>query len=106
MWPDVDYIKPLPPKMRRMPGRPSTKRKRDQIENELKGNKHTVSKRGIAMRCSICRELGHNKAKCPQKPIGESSNPKSKSKNKKANKKGISPHLPFDYNKTASNSNI
>ncbi|CAI9261002.1 unnamed protein product [Lactuca saligna] len=88
MWPDVDYIKPLPPKMRRMPGRPSTKRKRDQIENELKGNKHTVSKRGIVMRCSICRESGHNKAKCPQKPIGESSNPKSKLKNKKANKKG------------------
>ncbi|XP_023766738.1 uncharacterized protein LOC111915301 [Lactuca sativa] len=88
MWPDVDYIKPLSPKMRRMPGRPSTKRKSDQIENELKGNKHTVSKRGIAMRCNICRESGHNKEKCPQKPIGESSNPKSKSKNKKANKKG------------------
>nr|KAJ0208438.1 hypothetical protein LSAT_V11C500283920 [Lactuca sativa] len=46
MWSDVDYIKPLPPKKRRMPGRPSTKRKKDQIERELKGNKHTVLKRG------------------------------------------------------------
>nr|KAJ0219155.1 hypothetical protein LSAT_V11C300142680 [Lactuca sativa] len=42
VWLDVDYIKPLPPKKRRMPRRPLTKRKRDQIERELKGNKHTV----------------------------------------------------------------
>ncbi|CAI9279699.1 unnamed protein product [Lactuca saligna] len=87
MWHDVDYIKPLPRKKRRMLGRSSTKRKRDQIESELKGNKHTVSKRGIVMRCNICRETGHNKSECPQNPIGESSNLKPKSKNKKPKKK-------------------
>ena len=79
MWSDVDYIKPLPPKNRRMSGRPSTKRKRDQIERELKGNKHTVLKRGMVMRCNICRETGHNKTKCPQKQIRESSDPQPKS---------------------------
>ncbi|CAI9292709.1 unnamed protein product [Lactuca saligna] len=38
MWPDVPYHKPLPPKRRRLPGRPSVKRKRDAIERELSGS--------------------------------------------------------------------
>nr|KAJ0186902.1 hypothetical protein LSAT_V11C900463080 [Lactuca sativa] len=87
MWPHVDYINPLPPKRRRLPGRPSTKRKRDQIERENQGKKHSITKRGSVMKCSICRESGHNKTTCPQKPIGESSNASSKKKkSKKADK--------------------
>ncbi|CAI9302073.1 unnamed protein product [Lactuca saligna] len=45
MWPHVDYINLLPPKRRRLPGIPSTKRKRDQIERENHGKKHTIIKR-------------------------------------------------------------
>ncbi|CAI9285675.1 unnamed protein product [Lactuca saligna] len=87
MWPHVDYISPLPPKRRRLPGRPSTKRKRDQIERENQGKKHSITKRGSVMKCSICRESGHNRTTCPQKPIGESSNASSKKKkSKKADK--------------------
>ncbi|CAI9264962.1 unnamed protein product [Lactuca saligna] len=86
MWPHVDYISPLPPKRRRIPGRPSTKRKRDQIERENQGKKHSITKRGSVMKCNICRESGHNRTTCPQKPIGESSNASSK---KKKSKKAI-----------------
>ncbi|CAI9288541.1 unnamed protein product [Lactuca saligna] len=87
MWPHVDYISLLPPKRRRLPGRPSTKRKRDQIERENQGKKHLITKRGSVMKCNICMESGHNRTTCPQKPIGESSNASSKKKkSKKADK--------------------
>nr|KAJ0192736.1 hypothetical protein LSAT_V11C800392570 [Lactuca sativa] len=68
MWPEVDYTKPLPPKKRRLPGRPTMKRKRDQVEREAKGTRHTISKKGMIMRCTICRERGHNRSTCPQRP--------------------------------------
>ncbi|CAI9268484.1 unnamed protein product [Lactuca saligna] len=67
MWPHVDYISPLPPKRRRLPGIPSTKRKRDQIERKKPRKK----------------SFNHRK----EKPIGESSNASSKKKkSKKADK--------------------
>ncbi|KAL4581649.1 hypothetical protein LXL04_006175 [Taraxacum kok-saghyz] len=69
MWPrDEDQTMVLPPKRRRMPGRPCVKRKRAQSENELSGNRSTVSRAGIRQRCKICHESGHNKARCPMKP--------------------------------------
>ncbi|CAI9279914.1 unnamed protein product [Lactuca saligna] len=85
---DVEELhQPIAPKRRRLPGRPSTKRKRDQIERENQGKKHSITKRGSVMKCSICRESGHNRTTCPQKPIGESSNASSKKKkSKKADK--------------------
>ncbi|XP_076918785.1 uncharacterized protein LOC143579330 [Bidens hawaiensis] len=38
-WPKIDDINPLPPKERRMPGRPTVKRKRDPLEKEKKNKK-------------------------------------------------------------------
>ncbi|CAH1440593.1 unnamed protein product [Lactuca virosa] len=59
----------LPPLKRRLPGRPYVKRKRDQAEKELSGHtRHTVSRAGIPLRCTICHQTGHNKATCPSKP--------------------------------------
>ncbi|KAI3765597.1 hypothetical protein L2E82_15635 [Cichorium intybus] len=85
MWPQVDYIKPLPPKKRRLPGRPTVKRRRDQEEREDKGRKHKVTKTGAVLRCSICKERGHNKVRCPKKPTDGSSS--SGLKQKKHRKK-------------------
>nr|KAJ0201229.1 hypothetical protein LSAT_V11C600309130 [Lactuca sativa] len=46
MWLHVDYIKSLPPKRRRIPGRPSTKKKEKvQIEKENQGRKHSITKK-------------------------------------------------------------
>nr|KAJ0209473.1 hypothetical protein LSAT_V11C400171450 [Lactuca sativa] len=68
MWPEVPYQNPLPPKIRRLPGRPSVKRKRDAVERELSGPvRHSVIRKGALIRCSMCKEPGHNKKKCPSK---------------------------------------
>nr|KAJ0213759.1 hypothetical protein LSAT_V11C400190290 [Lactuca sativa] len=64
MWPETNYTPPLPPINRRMPGRPTTKRKKSTTENT---GTHKVSKAGKKIRCSICKEIGHNKATCPQR---------------------------------------
>ncbi|CAI9275405.1 unnamed protein product [Lactuca saligna] len=78
MWPDVPYHKPLPPKRRRLPGRPSVKRKRDAIERELSGSsRQTVSRRGSIIKCGICKEPGHNKKKCPSNQQSNTSVPSS-----------------------------
>ncbi|CAI9260541.1 unnamed protein product [Lactuca saligna] len=68
MWPKTNYTPPLPLISRRMCGRPTTKRKKYSTENK---GKHKVSKDGKKVKCSICKEIGHNKATCretiPQK---------------------------------------
>ncbi|CAI9298747.1 unnamed protein product [Lactuca saligna] len=78
MWPDVPYHKPLSPKRRRLPGRPSVKRKRDAIERELtRPSRQTVSRRGSMIKCGICKEPGHNKKKCPSNQQSNTSVPSS-----------------------------
>ncbi|CAI9270069.1 unnamed protein product [Lactuca saligna] len=64
MWPETNYTPPLPPINRRMPGRPTTKMKKSTTKNT---GTHGVSKAGKKIRCSICKEIGHNKATCPQR---------------------------------------
>ncbi|CAI9275501.1 unnamed protein product [Lactuca saligna] len=78
MWPDVPYHKPLPPKRRRLLGRPSVKRKRDAIERELtRPSRQTVSRRGSMIKCGICKEPGHNRKKCPSNQQSNTSVPSS-----------------------------
>ncbi|XP_052621830.1 uncharacterized protein LOC128127388 [Lactuca sativa] len=78
MWEEVPYRKPFPPKRRRLPGRPSVKRKRDAVERELSGPvRHYVTRRGSLIKCSICKEPGHNKIKCPSKQQTNTSAPSS-----------------------------
>ncbi|CAI9290053.1 unnamed protein product [Lactuca saligna] len=67
IWHEVDYTKPLPPK-KRLPGIPTMKKKRDQVEREDKGTRHTISKNGMILRCTICKERGYNRSTCPQRP--------------------------------------
>ncbi|CAI9297408.1 unnamed protein product [Lactuca saligna] len=61
---ETNYTPPLPPISRRMHGRPATKRKKSTTENT---GTHRASKAGKKIRCSICKEIGHNKATCPQR---------------------------------------
>ena len=62
LWPETTFIPPLPPKSRRMPGRPKTKRVRSASE---KLGKHKVCKVGKKVSCGICKGEGHNKRSCP-----------------------------------------
>ncbi|XP_017416609.1 uncharacterized protein LOC108327414 [Vigna angularis] len=60
----IPYI--LPPKKRTMPGRPKKKRRLE--DWELKKNNSELRKGGHRKKCAICKELGHNKKGCPQRP--------------------------------------
>jgi len=63
LWAETEFIKPLPPMAKRMPGRPATKRKRHASENESKfsSGKLKVSR---TVRCGNCLEYGHNQKTC------------------------------------------
>ncbi|KAK1361480.1 hypothetical protein POM88_045954 [Heracleum sosnowskyi] len=61
-WPVAQHVKLLPPKARRMPGRPKKHRRREADEEGGSGTK--LSKKGIVMKCSRCLLIGHNKATC------------------------------------------
>lgn len=60
-WPHTGLPDILPPKARRMPGRPKKNRRREQGEDGAGGK---LSKKGVEMRCSLCLTVGHNKATC------------------------------------------
>lgn len=60
-WPVSNQTKLLPPKARRMPGRPKKHRRRE-ADEEGSGTK--LSKKGIVMKCSRCLIIGHNKSTC------------------------------------------
>ena len=62
MWPETTYTPPLPPKFRKMPGRPKTKRIRSGSENV---GKHKLSKAGKQVICGNCCQVGHNRRGCP-----------------------------------------
>nr|KAJ0209809.1 hypothetical protein LSAT_V11C400172910 [Lactuca sativa] len=64
MWPETNYTPQLPPISKKMHGRPATKRKKSTTENI---GTRRVSKAGKKIRCSVCKEIRHNKATCPQR---------------------------------------
>ncbi|XP_052620834.1 uncharacterized protein LOC128126766 [Lactuca sativa] len=61
------YDKLLPPKERRMPGRPSIKRKRDKNEKQTKYP--TVSGKGKIKKCHNCLQEGHNARTCKNEKV-------------------------------------
>ncbi|KAK1411577.1 hypothetical protein QVD17_38128 [Tagetes erecta] len=81
-WPKTDDIIPLPPKERRMPGRPTVKRKRDPSEKEKKNKKVGI---GRKIRCHNCLENGHNIRSCTK----EKKDPQPKEARKKGRKRRL-----------------
>ncbi|PWA41030.1 hypothetical protein CTI12_AA561450 [Artemisia annua] len=68
-WIRTNNDPPLPPIVRKMPGRPRKARVKAPDENNSQ-----VSRRGKQMRCSNCQTVGHNKTTCdkptvPKPPI-------------------------------------
>ncbi|KAH1056071.1 hypothetical protein J1N35_034136 [Gossypium stocksii] len=51
----------LPPPLRRPPGRPTKVRRKELDEPQII---ESLSKRGVEMRCSKCKRVGHNKRSC------------------------------------------
>ncbi|XP_014492311.1 uncharacterized protein LOC106754763 [Vigna radiata var. radiata] len=59
LWEVTQCPDVFPPPKRQMPGRPKKKRRLEQWE--LKKSSTKMSKGGLLKRCTICREVGHNK---------------------------------------------
>ncbi|KAK1379962.1 hypothetical protein POM88_026706 [Heracleum sosnowskyi] len=60
-WPKTSFPDIVPPKARRMPGRPKKHRRREQGED---GGGQKLGKKGVMMHCSKCLKAGHNKSTC------------------------------------------
>ena len=58
-----------PPHKRILPGRPKKKRRLE--EWELRKDNTQISKGGHRKKCSICRQIGHNRNNCPDKLVDE-----------------------------------
>ncbi|KAK1403704.1 hypothetical protein POM88_003309 [Heracleum sosnowskyi] len=85
-WPKTGFPDIVPPKVRRMPGRPKRHRRREQGED---GGGHKLGKKGVMMHCSQCLKAGHNKSTCKataeeitdiQKTVAEAKKSQSDSK--------------------------
>ncbi|XP_017412951.1 uncharacterized protein LOC108324522 [Vigna angularis] len=66
VWDITSYPDVLPLKKRTGPGRPKKKRRLEAWE--LKKNDTELRKDVTRKTCALCKELGHNKRACPQRP--------------------------------------
>ncbi|XP_060168755.1 uncharacterized protein LOC132599411 isoform X2 [Lycium barbarum] len=84
MWPKTINPSIEPPVPRKMPGRPKKKRMKDKDKPKKYGK---LSKKGVKMPCSLCKQVGHNKTACgrghgigdPCQPIPSTERQKSQS---------------------------
>ncbi|KAG5553273.1 hypothetical protein RHGRI_011212 [Rhododendron griersonianum] len=65
-WEPDQFHKLDPPPLRRMPGRPRKKRRREADEAPA-GASHM--KRSQTLRCTNCKEFGHNRRTCQRAPV-------------------------------------
>ncbi|KAL4592185.1 hypothetical protein LXL04_005172 [Taraxacum kok-saghyz] len=78
LWEETEHPKPLPPLARRMPGRPSVKRKRHVSENQDKYSQVSSKGRGRTVTCNNCLQKGHNRASCKNEKVVPAAKPKKK----------------------------
>ncbi|XP_014502384.1 uncharacterized protein LOC106762820 [Vigna radiata var. radiata] len=66
LWETTHYRDVLPPLMRKMPERPKKKRRLEAWELTKDDTQMRVG--GHTKKCTICRQRGHNRNKCPLRP--------------------------------------
>jgi len=65
-WERTEFPDVLPPRKKRLPGRP--KKKRRLKGWELKKDNTQMRNGGHRKRCSVCRQFGHKRNTCPSLP--------------------------------------
>lgn len=71
-WEDCGVPHPLPPAIRKLPGRPSKKKRRREADEDNQGGEGGLADK--RNRCSKCKKPGHNKSKCKNEPYQEPEN--------------------------------
>ncbi|XP_021834856.1 uncharacterized protein LOC110774604, partial [Prunus avium] len=68
LWPKTNFPPLLPPKFHKQPGRP--KKSRISLAGEPSSSSNPKAKHlpryNLEIKCSICKQAGHNKRKCPR----------------------------------------
>ena len=70
LWERTPYPDVHPPHKRILQGRPKKKKRLEGWELR-KDNTHKSAKEVIEKKYSICRQIGHNRNNCPDKPVDE-----------------------------------
>ncbi|CAH1429240.1 unnamed protein product [Lactuca virosa] len=78
LWPMTEFIKPLPPPVRRMPGRPKVNRVKHASESQDAKYPSQRLKVTRTVRCGKCQQLGHNKISCTNNEVPKPPVPKRK----------------------------
>ncbi|KAL4583184.1 hypothetical protein LXL04_007750 [Taraxacum kok-saghyz] len=78
MWPRTEFIKPLPPLVRRMPGRPKVKRRKHATEAEDAKYLTQRVKQSRTVRCGNCPNLRRNRNSCKNNTTPRAQEPKRK----------------------------
>ena len=73
LWSRTKYLDVLPPKFRKMPGRP--KKRRNLEQGEMNGFDKKMRRTRFIIKRRRCKELGHNKLTCKVPSIGQASQP-------------------------------
>ena len=76
LWHETNYTKPLPPIARRMPGRPTIKRKRHVSEHQDRFTR--ISSKGKKIQCRNCFQFNHNIRSCKNPKVTPPPKPKKK----------------------------
>lgn len=75
LWKKTGYIPPLPPNFgKRKTGRPKKKRRQgagEQEENNQRDGGQTMPRKSYKVKCSFCKETGHNKKSCKMRKMVE-----------------------------------
>jgi len=71
MWPKTQMIPPLPPLVKKQPGRPKKRRIVNDAEMERKPNNFgqvKLTRKGGTVTCQRCWQKGHNMGSCKNQP--------------------------------------
>lgn len=67
LWMKTEYTDLQPPAIKKQPGRPKKKRRLD--ASELLKEEGQMKRASYGIKCSRCKQSGHNKSRCPLPPL-------------------------------------